>query len=94
VSCDLHVIIYYQVHLLVKPLNIRKCTSQYGVCVFVCLCVSFLTNNSGVYCVVGPAVVDVSKNHTAFIVKGQVDQELFNDTPTKTSRLAAVCFKY
>ena len=49
---------------------------------FVCECVSFLTNNSGVYCVVGPAVVDVSKD-TAFVVKGQVDQELFNDTAAK-----------
>jgi len=90
VSCDLHVIVCYQVHLLVKPLNIRRCTSQYSVC----LCVSFLTNYGGVYCVVGPAVVDVSKDHTAFIFKGQVDEELFNDTAAKTSSLAAVCFKY
>ena len=61
---------------------------------FVCLFVSVLTNGSGVCCVVGPAVVDVSKDHTAFISKDQVDQEHLNDAAAKTSTLAAVCFKY
>lgn len=76
-----------------------ECTKVHSVseitvqCLFVCF-VSFLTNNSGVCCVVGPAVVDVSKDHTAFIFKGQVDQEHFHDTAAKTSRLAAACFKY
>jgi hypothetical protein len=62
--------------------------------VTVCLCVSVITYNSGVCCVVGPAVVDVSKHRTAFIVKVKWPDNISTTTAARTSKLTAVCCRY